>query len=93
MTLYGTILDTTTCETCGKSVNRVRQGQRFCSERCRNTATKRRARRRIPHCHRFDRLSRRTGGPEAVSSAHGANPDGSTPGALQGEAIPSCRTV
>ena len=60
MTLYGTILDTTTCETRGNSVNRVRQGQRFCSERYRNTATKRRAQQNSPDCHRFDRLSRRT---------------------------------
>jgi hypothetical protein len=88
-------LDAVECEGCGQSVNRVRLAQRYCSKRCRDNAAQ--GRRRHPIERSADNEASVTVIPVSASprpgtalarSQHGSNPDGSTPGALQGDDYP-----
>ena len=91
------VLDAIACEGCGKSISRVRLAQRYCSKRCRDNAAQ--ERRRHPIKRSADKEASLTVIPvsasprpeaaltrsQSTSSAHGTNPNGSTPGALQGD--------
>ena len=86
------------CERCGTVVRRARQAQRFCSTNCRVVAHQKRVRATgdgiesvkrsapVPSCPSTPVYASPLSTP--ASTAHGPNPDGSTPGALQGDDYP-----